>query len=305
MKINKVIVSVDDNPSYQQYWPFFAEACYSKLNIKPTLLWVASNPKKAFPYPSDMGEIIVVPQLPRLNVAFQSKLVRWIAAATMEDVSMVNDIDMIFISSQVLAPYQTLDSTAQIVVWSNNDPSFLRENRLLEDTTQFIPMIFSGFLAGNGEWLRDVFESNGIPLSSGSLIQNWTKALADRILSIPSDYVGYPSAFTWSSSKYVYFSDQRYMNQLYHHYYMSNPSAKLPTWYPLTGMHKNCTFGEAKIWWPSVTEIGHARVELRETGALSTDLSQYDAIHWYRESLRNPTLSLLTKYLKEKYSGNK
>ena len=304
MKIDRVIVSVDDNRNYQQYWPYFAEACYSKLNIKPTLLWVASNPQKAFPYPSDIGEIIVVPQLPRVNVMFQSKIVRWIAAATMEGVSLVNDIDMIFISPRILAPYQTLDSSAEVVVWSNTDPSFLRENRLLEDTTRFIPMIFSGFLAGDGTWLRKVFKSNGIPLSSGSLLQNWTKDLADRLLNIPSNYVGYPSAFIWSGSNPSYFSDQRYMNQLYHHYYMSDSSAKDPYWYPLTGMHANCTFGEAKIWWPSEAEIAQAREMLRKSSTLNIDISQYAAVHWYREPLQDPTLSLLANYVKGVYNND-
>lgn len=302
MKIDRIIVSVDDNPNYQAYWPYFAKACVYWLGLTPVLVWVASNPKKEFPYPSEYGTVIVLPQLPRVNVAFQSKLCRWIAAATMTGINTMNDIDMLFLSSRTLLPYQSVPDDANFVVWSNSDPKFLREDRLLEDESQFIPMIFSGFWAGDREALQTVFATNGIDISSTGCLQDvWNNQLASQILDIPRNYLGYPSAVA-RGSQYKYFSDQRYMNQLYHHHYMVNKTAKLPFWYPLTGMHSNCTFGESRIWWPSATEIKRARQALQEGNKLDVDLSLYDAIHWYRDSRNSPTLELLFNYIQKEKS---
>lgn len=97
MKITNAIISVNDISCYQWFWPRVSRL-WSVLGIHPILLWVTEKTDiLEFPYPSDYGEIRILPILH--NDAHQSSLlVRQYGCASIPGVNIPADIDLFPIS---------------------------------------------------------------------------------------------------------------------------------------------------------------------------------------------------------------
>ncbi len=67
MKIDNAILSVDDNPLYQRFWPLTSEL-WHLMGIKPKLYWVTDSQEKNFPFPSPYG---IVEKIPILHMGIQ------------------------------------------------------------------------------------------------------------------------------------------------------------------------------------------------------------------------------------------
>lgn len=96
LRIDRVIVSSDDNPLYLPFWPLVAKTWKQLVGITPTLLLVASAD---VPVDESLGTVIRCEPIPGIPTAFHAQVVRLLAPAYFKDeVCLISDIDMIPLS---------------------------------------------------------------------------------------------------------------------------------------------------------------------------------------------------------------
>jgi hypothetical protein len=97
LKIDRVIVATDANPTYIHFWPLVAQAWKTKLGIKPTLVLVADQNTIV---DETVGDVIRFTPLPNVPASFQAQTIRVLLPALFEnDVCLTSDIDMLPLSS--------------------------------------------------------------------------------------------------------------------------------------------------------------------------------------------------------------
>ena len=90
MKINRAIVSSDENQLYVQFWPIVAKA-WTLLGIKPTLFLISNDMK----VDETIGDVIRVKPVDGISTSLQAQCVRLLAPTRFPDeVSITSDIDM-------------------------------------------------------------------------------------------------------------------------------------------------------------------------------------------------------------------
>jgi len=98
MKIDNVIMSVNDNKNYQWFWPIVSEIWYLLNKIHPVLYWVTETSEQTeFPYPSKYGEIRRVRPL-RNDPHLSCLLVRLTGAIEIPGINIISDIDLFPVS---------------------------------------------------------------------------------------------------------------------------------------------------------------------------------------------------------------
>lgn len=96
MKIDNAIMSVDDNPLYQSYWPYASEV-WDHFGIYPILIHSTKNPAP-FPFPSKFGEIITVSSF----IESDSEICRHPASAVIPGVNYMTDIDHFICNKKII-----------------------------------------------------------------------------------------------------------------------------------------------------------------------------------------------------------
>jgi hypothetical protein len=94
VKIDKVILSTNDNPLYYKFWPYVAKA-WERIGIKPILFFIGDT------IPEDIennvysgGEIIQISPLEDISTAFQSQVIRLVSPSMFpNDIIIISDID--------------------------------------------------------------------------------------------------------------------------------------------------------------------------------------------------------------------
>lgn len=97
MRIQRVLLSCDDNPVYSGFWPLVAKL-WKRLDVMPTLVHIADcSPPDYF---SD-GEVIVIPRLPDIPTYIQALWARYFYTQLFSDeVCIISDIDMLPLSRE-------------------------------------------------------------------------------------------------------------------------------------------------------------------------------------------------------------
>jgi hypothetical protein len=96
MKIDKAIVSSDDNKFYLDFWPLVSKVWKEKFNIKPVLLYVSDSD---FEPTQEYGEVVRYKPLKDYPIYLQTLWVRYYHPTTEKDTTWIlSDIDMFPIS---------------------------------------------------------------------------------------------------------------------------------------------------------------------------------------------------------------
>ena len=97
-KIDRAIVSSDNNPMYLDFWPIVARAWKEIIGIKPTLALIAD---KSVIVDESLGDVIRFEPIPTISTALYSQVIRLLIPAYFpDDVSITSDIDMIPINRE-------------------------------------------------------------------------------------------------------------------------------------------------------------------------------------------------------------
>ena len=96
MRIDNVIMSVNDHPNYQRLWPLLSAVWKTRFNIEPILFWTSDS--FDFPHPSKYGKIIRVPLIKNVDEVKQAQLARMWGCTEITGVNMISDMDMFPVS---------------------------------------------------------------------------------------------------------------------------------------------------------------------------------------------------------------
>jgi hypothetical protein len=147
MKLNRVILSSNDNPKYLDLWPYVAKAWREIIGIEPVLFFIGPHSKVI--ELSKYGQVIQVYPHPDLDIVNQSQSIRlWASTKFVEENLIISDMDMLPISKQYF-----LDSIKDFP-----------DNSIISYTSDVMkygfylrsPQLPMCYLAGKGETFNDI-----------------------------------------------------------------------------------------------------------------------------------------------------
>jgi len=124
MKINRAIVSSDENQLYTQFWPTVAKS-WSLLGIKPTLFLISDD----LQVDESLGDVVRVKPIAGIPTSLQAQCVRLLAPTLFPDeVSVISDIDMMPLSYEYFIDQVSDVKNDSFVIFSSdayeNIPNF-------------------------------------------------------------------------------------------------------------------------------------------------------------------------------------
>lgn len=119
MKIDKIILSCDDNPKYDGLWEIVSEICYKRLNIEPVLFHITNEDSDFFK--DKYGLIKKVKKIPNLSSGFQSQIYRMFGTKFFKDeMCLTSDIDMLMLDkSYFLSPLEFINEDDMVIYCSD------------------------------------------------------------------------------------------------------------------------------------------------------------------------------------------
>jgi hypothetical protein len=99
MKLERAILSSNDNPKYLDFWPYVAKAWRELIGIEPVLFFIgeAGKVEKL----SQHGQVIQVPVHPDWDIVNQAQSIRlWAGTKFPEENLIISDLDMLPISRE-------------------------------------------------------------------------------------------------------------------------------------------------------------------------------------------------------------
>ena len=155
MKIDRVIVSTNDNPNYVDFWPLVAEA-WNIIGIKPTLFLISED----FEVDTGVGEVIRVKPLESAPTALQAQCIRLIGPTLFPDeVCLLSDLDMMPLSREYFTEQIKQVDENKLVVFSSD---------AYPHGHPCIPMCY---IAAKGKLYEEVFDVKFDDYAD--IIQNW------------------------------------------------------------------------------------------------------------------------------------
>ena len=99
MKLNRVILSANDDPKYLDFWPYVAKAWREVIGIEPVLFFIG-EPSRVVEL-SQHGQVIQVPVDPLWDIVNQAQSIRlWAGTKFPDDIILISDLDMLPISKE-------------------------------------------------------------------------------------------------------------------------------------------------------------------------------------------------------------
>ena len=100
MKLDKVILSSNDDPAYLDFWPFVSKAWKNLIGIEPVLFFISNNDEKKREL-EKYGEVFIIPPENDWDIVNQSQSIRLWAGTKFPDYNLIiSDIDMLPISKE-------------------------------------------------------------------------------------------------------------------------------------------------------------------------------------------------------------
>ena len=123
MKIDKVIMSCNDNPFYHEYWPIISKVWKIKFEIEPVLVFIGDASKMT----QEFGTVIGVKKLDDAPEHTQAQWGRyWYTQMEPETIWLISDIDMMPLSRQYfIDSIVNLDQSIDPIVHFNTDGNSL------------------------------------------------------------------------------------------------------------------------------------------------------------------------------------
>lgn len=142
MDIKHVLISVNSNKEYLDYWPICSKCWKEGIGIEPTLVVVDSNPN-SIQVSDAYGKIIRCKSTPKYSVFLNAAIARiWGMLQYPKEISIVGDIDLLPLNKEMWK--LNLDPNA--FTWIYN-PRYLVDNRH-----------FICYFACTGEKLAEIFD---------------------------------------------------------------------------------------------------------------------------------------------------
>ncbi len=157
LKIDRVILSTDNHPSYIEFWPIVAKAWKELIGIKPTLALIADSSIRV---DETLGDIIRFEPIPNIPTSLQAQVIRLLLPAYFEnEVCIISDIDMIPLNKEYF-----FESIKEI-----NEDSFVVYRDAYYAGTFKYPMCYN---AAKGKVYKEVFKINDIK-EIPEIIKKW------------------------------------------------------------------------------------------------------------------------------------
>jgi len=159
MKVDRVILSTNDNPLYIEFWPLIANA-WNNMRVKPTLALIGDENIRI---DESLGDVIRFKPIPGIPTGFQAQVIRLLLPIYFEEeVCLISDIDMLPLNKELL-----LDVIADIP----NDKFVVYNNKLYDclKNISIYPMCYN---AAKGKTFKEVFKIND-PQQIPQLIKLW------------------------------------------------------------------------------------------------------------------------------------
>jgi hypothetical protein len=169
MKIDNIILSVDENEIYMSFWPYVSEI-WHHLCVRPILFYCTNDISAPFPYPSRYGKIVPIPALRSRLPFYNGCMSRMLAAAATPGTNYITDIDLLPCSRR---------------------PLDIIENKLSNNTiaTYLYKQMFNGCgIIATSDLFKRIYMANGIIVDADSF---WTEEIAEKLEATSS----YPSAW--------------------------------------------------------------------------------------------------------------
>ena len=94
MKLDRVILSSNNNPRYLDFWPYVSKAWRDIIGIEPVLFFI--GPPNKVPELSKYGQVIQVCEHPNIDIVNQSQSIRlWGSTKFPEENIIISDMDML------------------------------------------------------------------------------------------------------------------------------------------------------------------------------------------------------------------
>jgi len=101
MKIDRVVISSNDNPDYLEFVKIVGPAWKKLLGIKPTLMYISNKKQEEWAWMEEYVDVLQVPDIdviPSSNHAQASRML--VATKFGQDVCMLSDLDMLPLSGK-------------------------------------------------------------------------------------------------------------------------------------------------------------------------------------------------------------
>lgn len=162
LKIDRVIVSTNDNPTYIEFWPIVAKVWKEYMGITPTLALVAD---KSVQVDETIGEVIRFEPIPGVSTVLHAQAIRLLLPALFEDeVCIISDIDMIPLNKSYFVDSIKNFPEDSFVVYKNGYYEYHKYNFKL-------PMCYN---ASKGKNFKEIFKVEDVK-DFDSIIKQWSQ----------------------------------------------------------------------------------------------------------------------------------
>jgi len=146
-KIDRVILTSNNNPTYLQFWPLVARAWRDRIGIKPTLFLVSDE---SIEIDETIGDVIRVHTIEGVSTANHAQILRLLAPIYFEEeICLISDIDMLPLNRDYF-----IKSVEKIP----DDRFVVYRDAAYGDSKRF-PMCYN---AGKGKLFKSIFNISSI-----------------------------------------------------------------------------------------------------------------------------------------------
>jgi hypothetical protein len=172
--INRILISVDDNPLYIQFLPIFSLACQKVIGVKPTLAYVTDKKENEWQwmkeYCQDIIRVPIVKELPdgKCRTFFARMILRYKFES---DICMIGDIDLLPLNEEyfkdimkVFSRDKFLSSGYNVFEFGDGDP----KSQIHDPKLRKFP---SCYTIATGKVWKEII--NPLNLSDEELMKSW------------------------------------------------------------------------------------------------------------------------------------
>lgn len=160
LKIDRVILSTNENPMYIEFWPLVANAWSQLIGFRPTLALVADENTHV---DYSLGDVIRIQPIPGIPTSLHAQVIRLLLPIYFEDETcIISDIDMIPISKDYFVNSVKDIPDDHFVIY--RDHGYGKKSRRF-------PMCYS---AAKGKTFKEIFKIKSIEDIPNKVIE-WSK----------------------------------------------------------------------------------------------------------------------------------
>jgi hypothetical protein len=162
MKIDRVILAVDNNPIYTVYWNIVSEIWDKKFNIKPTLIFHGDEEEfKSCNFNTSNYDYLILSPMPHISNPKPNWVIPWSlfwgATQYMDDVCLLSGLDQIPVGDFFFKRLLDIDDDKFIIGFADAYKTY-NQYTLGYFNTQTNVLYPSSHLVGKGKKFKDIFQ---------------------------------------------------------------------------------------------------------------------------------------------------